>query len=118
MQLWHAILSAVAQQPEQLQLSLPGFLQAARNKELAAYLKPQSNELDGIVERLLENVLGGSAKAGETTMLSQVLSTPRQCAVSLNPTCMLIIYMIRLLPFHRKLERLAQEHRVIHYVPG
>lgn len=70
---WHLLLTSVAASNAIQSSVMKNILEAAKNKKLHRYLKPQEAELDGLVTTLLEKTLESSNNSEEASLLKQIL---------------------------------------------
>jgi E3 ubiquitin-protein ligase listerin len=81
---WHALLCGISEQPEVPQAVILSLLDAARNDLLPTYLRPETDELGVVVEKLLLDVLHSSAGTPRHSLLSRLLQTPRKFLSIIN----------------------------------
>ncbi|KAH7921570.1 hypothetical protein BV22DRAFT_1096259 [Leucogyrophana mollusca] len=75
-ELWHSLLSAIADDAKSIHSSLPPLLDAARNGVLSSILKPESDALDGPIEHLFVEVISGPAQPPTIALVRQLIQTP------------------------------------------
>ncbi|KAI0341369.1 hypothetical protein BDW22DRAFT_1358876 [Trametopsis cervina] len=92
--LWHDILRATADHPDELSRSLPSLLDIVKDDKLAKTLRPSADELESVVSHLL---VSSSQRVKDTTdyaLLQQLLLKPepflsRECfAGTLSTICL------------------------------
>jgi hypothetical protein len=76
--LWHALLFEIPQHPQMVQSTFLPLLEAAQKGLLPTYLRPEAEEMDIFIGKLLVVVLGDSAAGTQLRLVRQVIQTPSE----------------------------------------